>query len=319
VGVFSHEPVLLEAVVDHLAPERGGTFVDCTLGGGGHAEALLQRMGPHGRLLGIDRDPQALAAAQARLKRFGDRVIVARGDFRDLAGILDRVGIERIDGALFDLGLSSHQLDRPERGFSYWGAVPLDMRMDPDAAKSAADLLAELDEGSLARIIKEYGEERWADRIARFIVAARRERPIRTADQLVELIKAAIPAAARREGPHPARRTFQALRIAVNDELEAVKLGLRAAIDRLEGGGRVGVISFHSLEDKIVKKELAREAQGCVCPPDFPECRCDRRPRLKILTRRPVTPTGQEIERNPRARSAKLRVAERVLGEKETE
>ena len=246
-------------------------------------------------------------------------MIVARGDFRDLAGILDRVGIERIDGALFDLGLSSHQLDRPERGFSYWGAVPLDMRMDPDAAKSAADLLAELDEGSLARIIKEYGEERWADRIARFIVAARRERPIRTADQLVELIKAAIPAAARREGPHPARRTFQALRIAVNDELEAVKLGLRAAIDRLEGGGRVGVISFHSLEDKIVKKELAREAQGCVCPPDFPECRCDRRPRLKILTRRPVTPTGQEIERNPRARSAKLRVAERVLGEKETE
>jgi len=312
---FSHTPVLLDTVVEYLAPKTGGLYVDATVGGGGHAEAILAA--ERGvRLIGMDRDPEALAASAKRLAPFGDKVRLVRSNFRALEKVLDELGEPRVDGILFDLGVSSHQLDTEERGFSYWGDAYLDMRMGPDAPKSAAELLAELDVGEITRILREYGEERWAARIAHFIGEERKKRPIRTAAQLVEIIKAAIPAGARRSGPHPARRTFQALRIAVNDELRALEEALGASVRRLRPGGRLVVISFHSLEDRIVKQHFATQARGCTCPPELPVCRCGKVPAIKILTRRPIVPGATEAEINPRARSAKLRAAERVLHEK---
>lgn len=312
---FSHTPVLLDAVIEHLKPKPGGVYVDATVGGGGHAAAILAAAGEGARLIGLDQDPEAIAAAQQRLLPYGERVTLVRTNFRMLEGALASLGIVRVDGILIDLGVSSHQLDREERGFSYWGDAPLDMRMGPDASKTAAELLAELDAGEIAQILRDYGEERWAARIARFIVEERERRPIQTAGQLVEIIKAAIPAAARREGPHPARRTFQALRIAVNDELGALQEVLEQGVRALQPGGRLVVISFHSLEDRIVKQYFATQARGCTCPPQWPVCRCGKTPAIKILTRRPVVPAQAEVEANPRARSAKLRAAERVLDE----
>lgn len=309
----------MSAVIEYLKPERGGLFVDCTIGGGGHAEAVLQLGGPGVQLIGLDQDREALEAAGERLKRYSDRVQLVRGNFRDLARHLDRLGIGRVDGVLFDFGVSSHQLDSDDRGFTYRSDAPLDMRMDPDAQLTAAQLVNDLDVQSLARIIQEYGEERWAKPIAVSIVDARRRRPIQTTGQLVDIIKSAIPAAARRRGPHPARRTFQALRIAVNDELGAIREGLTQAVDRLGPGGRLVAISFHSLEDRIVKSLLSRESSDCICPPQLPVCQCQHEARLHVLTRRPIVATKAELEQNPRARSAKLRAAERVLGEKETE
>ncbi len=313
---FEHVPVLSKEVLHFLNPRRDGVYVDGTVGGGGHAELLLDQVQGDARLIGIDRDPEALEAASARLERFKDRVTLVRSNFSALQSVLDRLGIDSVDGVLLDLGVSSHQLDTEERGFSYWGNK-LDMRMGPDAEKTAAQLLAELDEGEIERILREYGEERWAARIARFVVERRKVRPIVDVEDFVSVIKAAIPAGARQGGPHPARRSFQALRIAVNRELESLETGLAAAVDRLRPGGRLAVISFHSLEDRIVKTFMRDESKGCTCPPDLPVCACEKKPRLRVLTRKPVAAGDEELKANPRSRSAKLRAAERVFVERE--
>lgn len=311
---FEHVPVLLEEVLQFLEVRPGALYVDCTLGGGGHARAIMERSDGRARLIGIDRDPQAILAARQVLEPFGENVRIVQGNFKDLATLLDDVAAGQVDGILADLGVSSHQLDTAERGFSYHNE-PLDMRMGPDAPHTAAELLEQLEEDELVHILRTYGEERWAHRIAKAIVRRRAQRPIQTATDLAEIVKHAIPAAARRSGPHPARRSFQALRIAVNDELEALRRFLSVAVERLAPGGRIVVISFHSLEDRIVKQAFLNEARGCICPPELPVCACHRTPRLHILTRKPVVATKDEIEANPRARSAKLRAAMRVLPE----
>lgn len=305
---FHHIPVMVDEVIELLAPKRGGIYVDCTLGAAGHTRAILDSS-PDARVIGIDQDPAALAESSKALAGYGGRVKLVRGNFRRLSNFLDSLGIQAVDGVLFDLGVSSPQFDEAERGFSYRYDAPLDMRMDPDLPVTARDIVNTASLEELTRIIREYGEERWASRIAMFIVERRRTAPIQTTGELAELIKDAIPAAARREGGHPARRTFQALRIAVNDELAGLEEGLRAAIDRLAPGGRVAVISFHSLEDRIVKRVLREYATGCTCPPSLPVCVCGKRPVLEILTKGPVTPSEAELARNPRARSAKLRAA----------
>ncbi|HHW15132.1 MAG TPA: 16S rRNA (cytosine(1402)-N(4))-methyltransferase RsmH [Firmicutes bacterium] len=312
----THRSVLLAEAVKWLNCRPGGVYVDCTLGGGGHAAAILEASAPDGRLLGLDQDEVALERAAERLAeevRQG-RAVLVRENFAALRRVVERLGLGPVDGVLFDLGVSSFQLDQAERGFSYQAEAPLDMRMDRRQAVSAAELVNEGSEEELARIIREYGEERWARRIARAVVVRRRRSPLRTTGELVETIKEAIPAAARRGGPHPARRTFQALRIAVNDELGALQTGLREAIALLRPGGRLVAISFHSLEDRIVKRTLSEAAKGCVCPPEIPACVCGHHPELRILTRRPVEPSAEEVAENPRARSAKLRAAERLAG-----
>jgi 16S rRNA (cytosine1402-N4)-methyltransferase len=308
---YRHTPVLPVEVMQHLSPQHGSMIVDCTLGGAGHAKRILDSIAPDGILVGIDRDRAALDAAEDTL-RLGRQAVLLQGDFADMDRLLTEAGVPYVDGFLFDLGVSSYQLDEPERGFSYREDAPLDMRMDPESERpTAADVLGEYDKAALARIIREYGEDRWASSIAAFIVAARGHRPIRTTSELVEIVKQAIPASARREGPHPARRTFQALRIEVNAELEELRTGLDAAVRWLVPGGRIVVISYHSLEDRIVKQTFERYARDCVCPPDLPVCACDEVPVLRVVTKQAVTPTEDEIERNPRARSAKLRAAER--------
>ena len=290
--------------------------MDCTVGGGGHARGILMKTAPNGFLIGIDRDPEAIAAARAELAPFGERVRLICDNFKNIVEIVNSVGRDDILGVLFDLGVSSHQLDEPERGFSYMIDAPLDMRMGVAGAgsqgsRTAADLVNELPVEDLARIIREYGEERWASRIARFIGEERAHHPIRTTGELVDIIKKAIPAGARRSGPHPAKRTFQALRIAVNDELSAFEQALVGAIDLLEPGGRICVISFHSLEDRITKRTFQHYAKACTCPPGLPVCSCGGKATLKVITRKPITPSGREISENPRSRSAKLRAAEK--------
>ncbi|MBX6394729.1 MAG: 16S rRNA (cytosine(1402)-N(4))-methyltransferase RsmH [Alicyclobacillaceae bacterium] len=312
---FRHQPVLLEQAVEALGPRPGGVYVDGTLGGGGHAEAILRASAPDGRLIGIDQDAEAIAAASARLAAYGPRVSIVRGNFRHLSSIVRSIGVERVDGVLLDVGMSSHQVDDPERGFSYRWDAPLDMRMDPSATITARDIVNEWPEDALIRILRDYGEERWAARIGAAVVRRRAQRPIETTGDLAEIVKDAIPAPARRRGPHPARRTFQALRIAVNDELGALEEGVRAAVELLRPGGRIVVITFHSLEDRIVKRIFQEEGRECLCPPDVPVCVCGHRPRLKLLSRKPVVPDREELERNPRARSAKLRAAERLGNE----
>ncbi|WP_027717325.1 16S rRNA (cytosine(1402)-N(4))-methyltransferase RsmH [Desulfovirgula thermocuniculi] len=307
-----HQPVLLEEVLFYLQPRSGGIYVDCTVGGGGHSEAILRASSPGGRLIALDRDPQALAAAGRRLAPFGERAVLLKSNFIHLGRVLAEMGISAVDGILFDLGVSSLQLEVPERGFSYIHEGPLDMRMDPGDPVTAADLLNNLGEEELAGIIARYGEERWARRIAAFIVKAREREPFKTTAQLVEVIKEAIPARSRRSGAHPARRTFQALRIAVNRELEILEPALRQAVDLLGPGGRLCVITFHSLEDRIVKNLFKDLAGTCTCPPSLPRCVCRRKPLLRILTPGGVTPSPAEIARNPRARSARLRAAEKL-------
>lgn len=309
---FEHEPVLLAEVLEALAVRPDGRYVDCTVGGGGHSEAIARRLGPDGRLLALDRDPAALRAAGERLKPFADRVRLVRTRFSRLAGVVTEAGLDGVDGVLFDLGVSSPQVDDPGRGFSYRHDAPLDMRMDPDVPVTAADLVARLPEEELARILREYGEERFAARIARRIVAERERRPIRTTLQLAELVRETIPAPARREPQHPARRTFQALRIAVNDELGELESALEAAVRVLRPGGRLVAIAFHSLEDRIVKQFIARQSRGCECPPGTPVCLCGKKPVLRPVGRQPRLPGPEEIRRNPRARSARLRVAEKL-------
>jgi 16S rRNA (cytosine1402-N4)-methyltransferase len=304
---FHHIPVLLQETMEALAVRPGGTYIDCTVGGGGHAAEILRRSSPDGRLIGLDQDENALRAAGDRLAPFGDRVTLVRTNFEHVADVADRLGLGAADGVLMDIGVSSHQFDEGERGFSYHHDAPLDMRMDRTRPLTAAVLVNEWEEEEIARVIREYGEERWASRIAQFIVRARRQRPIETTGQLVEIIKAAIPASARREGGHPARRTFQAIRIAVNDELGALERGLEGALRVLRPGGRLAVITFHSLEDRIVKQTFARWAKPCTCPPDLPVCVCGKAPLAEPVTRKPVRASGAEVKANPRSRSATLR------------
>ena len=309
---YRHTPVLLAEVTQQLSLHPGSVIVDCTLGGAGHAKRIADLIAPTGHLVGIDQDDAALTAAAATL-RLGQQITLLKGNFGELDRLLTDAGLAYADGFLFDLGVSSPQLDFAERGFSYRTDAPLDMRMDPTAGgTTAADVVNSYQASQLARVIRVYGEERWAARIAEFIVAARARRPVTTTGELVEIIKAAVPAAARRSGPHPARRTFQALRIEVNRELELLESALCAAVRWLAPGGRIVVISYHSLEDRTVKQVFAQLSRGCDCPPDLPVCTCGKTPVLRVLTSRPVTPTADEVAANPRARSAKLRAAERL-------
>lgn len=308
---FHHLSVLPEEVIRFLDPTDGKTYLDGTLGGGGHASLILEQA-PGAFLVGIDRDKTALAAAGARLAIHGDHVRLLHGDFADIAGYLDALGIAELDGFILDLGVSSHQLDTRERGFSFQQDAPLDMRMDISGGETAADLVNTLPEAELARIISDYGEERWAKRIASFIVRERAESSITNTFRLVDIIKGAVPKAKWDERIHPATRTFQALRIAVNTELESLERGMRAALDLLKPGGRGVIISFHSLEDRIVKHIFKEYAEGCTCPRQLPICVCGNQPRVKILTSRPVAATAAETDKNPRARSAKLRAIEKL-------
>jgi 16S rRNA (cytosine1402-N4)-methyltransferase len=308
---FSHQSVMPDEVIQYLNPQAGGIYLDGTLGGGGHARLILERCTPGGILIGIDQDQEALRATGQRLAEYGTAAQLVHGNFGDLGRHLERFGISELDGFILDLGVSSHQLDRPERGFSFQHDAPLDMRMDTSQGQTAADLLNDLPEDELERIIRDYGEERWAKRIASFIANARREAPITSTLQLVDIIKGAVPKAKWDEHIHPATRTFQAIRIAVNRELENLEKGLRGAIDRLKPTGRGVVISFHSLEDRIVKHIFREYATGCTCPRNLPVCVCNNVPRVRVMTNRPVMATDQEISENPRSRSAKLRAVER--------
>lgn len=310
--MFKHETVLLEESVDMLAVRPGGVYVDCTLGGGGHSALILERLHGRGRLLGLDQDERAIANAAERFSG-QDNFDAIRCNFRDIPEVLRARGIECADGFLFDLGVSSPQLDEAERGFSYHQDAPLDMRMDRRQTLDAAQIVNQESAEELERIIFCYGEERWARRIAQFIVEARREKPVESTEELVQIIKRAIPKKVRQQGGHPARKTFQALRIAVNDELGALEDALQAATDCLCPQGRIAVITFHSLEDRIVKELFKAQSRGCTCPPDFPICVCGQVPRIKRITRKPMEPRGEETVRNRRARSAKLRVAERIV------
>ena len=311
-GTYTHRPVLLEECIQGLAIRPDGLYVDGTLGRGGHSEEIVKRLTQGGRLICIDRDSQAIEAGQVRLAPWADQVTFLHGNFGDLAALLDGAGIEKVDGMLFDLGVSSPQLDDPERGFSYMHDAPLDMRMNRDDALTAWTVVNQWPRVELRRILSQYGEERHAGAIAAAIERAREKAPIETTGQLVEIIRGAMPAAALREKQHPAKRSFQGIRIAVNDELTAISRMLQGAIPRLNVGGRLAVISFHSLEDRIVKSELAAAAKGCDCPPSFPVCVCGKKPLVKLTPRKPVLPSAQELAENPRARSAKLRVAEKL-------
>ncbi|HPX61385.1 MAG TPA: 16S rRNA (cytosine(1402)-N(4))-methyltransferase RsmH [Deltaproteobacteria bacterium] len=310
---FHHISVMPEEVLRFLAPRPGGVYVDGTLGGGGHAALIAESCtAENGMLIGFDRDVQALAAAGARLAQYGESVRLVHDDYSNMRSGLDALGISSIDGFMMDLGVSSHQLDSRERGFSFQQDAPLDMRMDITCGETAADLVNTLPEAELERIIKEYGEERWAKRIAAFIVAARANGEIETTFQLVDIVKGAIPKAKWEERIHPATRTFQGLRIAVNHELDSLEKGLRAALDILKPGGRGVVISFHSLEDRITKQIFREYAVGCTCPRHLPVCVCGHTPQVRILTGRPVMAGDAEITVNARARSAKLRAVEKL-------
>ncbi|MDD2850725.1 MAG: 16S rRNA (cytosine(1402)-N(4))-methyltransferase RsmH [Desulfuromonadaceae bacterium] len=311
MGEFHHLSVLPDEVIRFLAPTDGRTYLDGTLGGGGHTALILEKA-PKAVVVGTDRDQSALTAAGTRLAAYREQIRLVHGDFADVSEHLRHLGIATLDGFILDLGVSSHQLDTRERGFSFQQDAPLDMRMDSSSGETAADLVNHLPEGELERILLRYGEERWAKRIASFIVKERAETPITTTFRLVDIIKGAVPKAKWDERIHPATRTFQALRIAVNTELDSLERGMRAALDLLKPGGMAVVISFHSLEDRIVKHIFREYAEGCTCPRQLPVCVCGRQPRLKILTGRPVTATPAEIELNPRARSAKLRAAEKL-------
>ncbi len=308
---FTHQPVLLRECLDGLNIRPDGIYVDGTLGRAGHSREIVRRLDT-GRLICIDRDQAALDAAPARMEGYMDRVTLVHGNFRDLAAILGSLGIDKVDGMLFDLGVSSPQLDDGSRGFSYMRDAPLDMRMDQSAELTAYTVVNEWPGEELRRILYEYGEERCAPGISAAIVRRRGEKPIETTLELVDVIRSAMPAAALREKQHPAKRTFQAIRIAVNDELGALSGLMEAAVAGLNPGGRLAVISFHSLEDRIVKQSLAGFAKGCTCPPDFPVCVCGKKPQVRLVPRKPITPGEAERKANPRARSAKLRVAEKL-------
>ncbi len=309
---FKHVSVLLEECIENLNIDPDGVYVDGTLGGGGHASYICQQLSPKGTLIGIDRDQDALQAAGKRLEQYDCQKIFVQSNYSDIVQVLQELEIDGIDGALLDLGVSSFQLDNAERGFSYMNDAPLDMRMNQDDSFTAYDIVNHYDQKELTRIISKYGEEKWASRIASFIVNGRKEGAIETTGQLVDLIKAAIPAKARREGPHPAKRTFQAIRIEVNDELGQLERAVREFCDVLRPGGRLCIISFHSLEDRIVKEIIAERVNPCTCPKEFPMCVCGKKPDIKKISKKPILPTEEELEYNPRSRSAKLRVCEKL-------
>ena len=309
--VFSHRSVLLDECIEALAIKPEGTYIDGTAGGGGHSFEIAKRLAG-GHLIAIDQDEAAIAAAGKRLAVYGERVQLVRSNFSQIADVCDQLELGGIDGLLLDLGVSSYQLDTAERGFSYQADAPLDMRMDKRRTLSAYDVVNSYDEAEIKRILFEYGEERYSASIAAAIVRERQKKPIETTLALSDLIRSAIPAHAREGGHHPAKRSFQAIRIEVNGELDVIAPAIRAAVARLNKGGRVAIITFHSLEDRIVKQTFASLAQGCTCPKDFPICVCGNKPTVKVITRKPILPSAQELEENPRSRSAKLRIAEKL-------
>lgn len=308
---FKHVSVLLDECIEGLNIKPDGTYVDGTLGGGGHSKEIAKRL-ENGILIGIDQDRNAIKKAREVLKQYEDRVIFVNDNFSNIKNILFKLNIEGIDGLLLDLGVSSHQLDEGERGFSYKQDAKLDMRMNSKAKISAWDIVNSYSEEELHRIIKDYGEERWAKRIAEFICTEREEKTIDTTLELVEVIKKAIPSGARKGGPHPARRTFQAIRIEVNDELEIIRKTIMDAVKQMKRGGRICIITFHSLEDRIVKETFKELSLSCVCPPELPVCMCDKKREVKIITKKPIVSTEEELSENSRARSAKLRIAEKI-------
>lgn len=308
---FAHKSVLLDECIEALAIKPEGIYLDGTLGGAGHSFEIARRL-TTGRLIGVDRDQVALTAARERLAPYLDRITTVHSNFCELDKILDDLGIEAVDGMLFDLGVSSPQLDDAQRGFSYMADAPLDMRMNREDSLTAYDVVNTWPKEELRRILYDYGEERYAPQIAAGIVRARETAPIETTLALVDVIKGAMPPQALREKQHPAKRSFQAIRIAVNDELGSVSKLMKTAFSRLKPGGRLAVITFHSLEDRIVKSEMLQAAKGCTCPPEFPVCICGKKPIVEIITRKPILSGAEELEENPRARSAKLRVAEKL-------
>ncbi len=310
---FSHVSVLARECMEALEPTRGGVYVDCTAGGGGHSFEIASRLPEGGRLICLDRDDAALAACTARLALFSDRVTVVKSNFSEIESVLDMLGVDGIDGVMWDLGVSSYQLDEKDRGFSYMADAPLDMRMDQSAGMTAADVVNGYGEADLIRILRDYGEEKFAPRIARAILDARQIQPIKTTTVLADIIKDAIPAAARyKENQHPARRSFQAIRIEVNGELSVIAPSIEAAVRRLKPGGRAAVITFHSLEDRITKQTFAALSAGCTCPPNFPVCVCGNTAKIRLLNKKPILPTEEEIRENSRAHCAKLRCAEKL-------
>ena len=308
---FHHVSVLLEECIQGLAIKPDGIYVDGTLGGAGHSSRIAAKL-TTGRLIGIDRDNVALEAAAERLKPYEDRVTLVHANFCDMDQALQELGIDKVDGILLDLGVSSPQLDDGQRGFSYMTDAPLDMRMDGEDTRDARQIVNTWSYEELKRILYDYGEERFAPRIAAAICRLREQAPIETTLELVDVIKSAMPASALREKQHPAKRSFQAIRIAVNDELGAVETVMKKAVPLLNPGGRLAVITFHSLEDRIVKNAMAEAAKGCTCPPSFPVCVCGKKPQVRIVTRKPIVSGEEELERNPRARSAKLRICEKL-------
>lgn len=308
---FEHVPVLYDEVMEALNIRADGIYIDGTVGGGGHSSGICERLSSEGQLIAVDRDTAALEAASARLSKYDCEKQFIHANYSEICKITSSVD-GKVSGILLDLGVSSFQLDNAERGFSYMHDAPMDMRMNEEDSMTAYDVVNGYSEKDLARIIREYGEENWASRIAKFIVEARQEEPIETTGRLVEIIKAAIPAKARRTGPHPAKRTFQAIRIEVNAELEHLKQAVKELPDILEPGGRIAIITFHSLEDRIVKTEFERRLNPCTCPKDFPVCMCGNVADVKKVTRKPIIPSEEELENNPRARSAKLRVLEKL-------
>lgn len=310
---FKHIPVLFHEIMDIMDPKPGEFFVDCTLGGGGHSKGFLERTSPDGLLIGIDQDTNALVAARQNLSAYDGRVMFVHSNYHRLDHILTQYAPEGVDGILFDIGVSSHQLDEKERGFSYMQDAPLDMRMDQNQSLNAWQVVNTYSEQELHRILKEYGEERWAKRVAQFIVQARKDKPLDTTGELVDTIKRAIPKGAREVGSHPAKRTFQAIRIEVNDELGVLSRTITVAANHLKKGGRLGIISFHSLEDRIVKEQFRFLASACICPPELPFCQCDKVAEVKLLTRKPVTASAEELEQNTRAKSAKFRAVQKII------
>ena len=309
---FSHRSVLLDECIQSLAIKPSGIYVDGTAGGAGHSSVIASHLDEGGRLLALDQDETAVSVATERLSIYGDRATVIRSNFCELERVCKELEIDHIDGLLLDLGVSSYQLDTPERGFSYQADAPLDMRMDHRNPLTARTVVNEYSEERLRRILFEYGEERFSSRIASNIIRARESAPIETTGELVEIVKKSIPAHARDGGHHPAKRSFQALRIEVNAELDVIAPAIKSAVRLLNPGGRIAIITFHSLEDRIVKQTFADLASGCTCPKSFPVCVCGKKPLVKVVTRKPILPTQEELEENPRSRSAKLRVAERL-------
>lgn len=307
---FSHVSVLLNETVDAVNVKKGGLYSDFTMGGGGHSSLILER---GGTLYGFDRDIDAINVCKKRFSDMGERFIPIHSSFENVKEELDKLNVDELDGIIADLGVSSYQLDEAERGFSYMNDAPLDMRMDRRSPLSAKEVVNTYSEEKLCEIITKYGEEKWAVRIAKFICDARKEKEIETTYELVDIIKAAIPAAARKDGPHPAKRTFQAIRIEVNGELRILENAVRDGVDKLKKGGRMAVITFHSLEDRIVKDTFNSLANACTCPKNFPVCVCGKKNSVRVITRKPILPTEEEIEVNPRSRSAKLRVCEKII------